>query len=70
MINQKFAHHHNCNRSGDLFRPEDLAEMAAEAVAELLTPIISRKLMARSLSARRGAIGLLREPDFPSLKVL
>jgi len=35
----------------------------ADAVAELLKPIIRRKLMARHLSARSGTVRLLRKPD-------
>jgi len=31
---QETTHHHNCNKSGDLVRPEELAQVTMEAVAE------------------------------------
>jgi len=53
--------HHNCNRSEELFRPEELTQVTADAGAELLRPIIRRKLIERHLSARRGTVGPIEE---------
>jgi len=53
-------------KSRELVRPEELAQVAVEAVAEL-RPIIRGKLMARPRSARSSAIRLLRTPDLSGM---
>ena len=54
-------------KSRDLFKSDELTQVTVEAVAELLRPIIGRKLMERQLSAGRGTIGRLRRPDLRGL---